>query len=83
MLESLRPRHADESDEDEDADVQADTQQRPQFVLGPEVDEAESGSHGKKVEFEHREEVQSGTQGSSEIATGRTSEEGKKGWKQV
>lgn len=98
MLESLRPRHADDSESGSDGEVDeverqtaspaqqlqahATQQERPQFVLGPEVDE-QSGqaaeAENEKAEVEHREQAQA----EAAEQEARKSEEGKKGWKQV
>jgi hypothetical protein len=86
MLEGLRPADAADSDEDEEEPVHAqhgDTavvgDGRPQFVLGPEVD----AEGEKKAEVVHMEDLAGQASQPAHVADGRTSEEIKRGWKQV
>lgn len=71
MLDSLRPAHAlhDEVDSDEDEAHEHEVEiipqgERPQFVLGNEVDVIDGEDKAEKGEVEHRE-----------VARGDTSEE--------
>jgi len=79
MLDRLRPEGADDDDEDDRDDIESEPRpepERPQFVLGPEVDE-------DKPSTEHREEAESS---SVQHADGRRISTGSgraQGWKEV
>lgn len=80
MLDRLRPENADDEDEDDGDDEDGHNHrrepERPQFVLGPEVDE-------DKPATEHREQAESS---SVQHADGRrisTGSDRAKGWKEV
>jgi hypothetical protein len=98
MLDRLRPAGAGHGDDYESdvEDVEADLQpvafnERPQFVLGPEVDDDDSSKatdnkNKEKAEVQHRENAPLHNEGDLPAydAAGRTSEEGRaKGWKAV
>jgi len=82
MLEGLRPAGSFENDDDDDEEDHRRVQdERPQFVLGPEVDEDED----KKQSVEHRENAESSFAETTFVES-RDSHEAKRdsrGWKEV
>lgn len=76
MLDSLRPNRGEDEEEEEEDHVEIEPvahEHRPQFVLGPEVDDEDVQGKAEKAEVEHRED---------HSGAGRASSEGK-GWKEV
>jgi hypothetical protein len=83
MLEGLRPAGSNDNDDDEDDDenVRRLEDERPQFVLGPEVDADED----KKRSVEHRENAETSFAETTFVES-RDSHEAKrdsKGWREV
>lgn len=80
MLDGLRPHRGDSDEEDEDGDdIQRREAERPQFVLGPEVDEDDKD----KPVVEHREVAESSTPPVQAEARTSTDSQRAKGWKEV
>ena len=81
MLEGLRPAGSFENDDDDDDNETRMNDQRPQFVLGPEIDDDED----KKRSVEHRENAETSFAETTFVES-RDSHEAKrdsKGWKEV
>jgi hypothetical protein len=79
MLDRLRPEGADDDDDEDDDNNDNERRrepERPQFVLGPEVDE-------DKPSTEHREEAESSSVQHPDGTRISTGSDRAKGWKEV
>lgn len=83
MLDGLRP-HGRDSDDEEDYEVdgvQRGEGERPQFVLGPELDDDDKDKD--KPTVEHREVAESSTPPRNAESRVSTESQRAKGWKEV